>query len=120
VLENPDTISKRVLAQGHGAGTALEIHSIDIADIDVGANVAETTRPIRPKRQRRFQARRKSAGLRPNPGAGDLACSGKPGQVVLAEAEIPWPSRKPSARQAGRDGLLPMTNIQADTQMRNP
>ena len=44
VLEKPDSISKRVLEKGLDAGTAYEILSIDIADIDVGDNIAPTSR----------------------------------------------------------------------------
>ena len=57
VLENPDTISKRVLGKGLDAGTAFEILSIDIADIDVGANVGAKLQADQAEAdKRRFQA----------------------------------------------------------------
>jgi uncharacterized protein YqfA (UPF0365 family) len=69
VLENPDTISKRVLEKGLDAGTAFEILSIDIADIDVGENVGAKLQADQAEAdKRRFQGRRKSAAPRPRPG----------------------------------------------------
>ena len=49
VLENPDAISKTVLAKGLDSGTAFEILSIDIADVDVGANIGASSRRSRPR-----------------------------------------------------------------------
>ena len=50
VIENPDQISKSVLAKGLDAGTAFEILSIDIADVDVGENIGAKLKPPRPRR----------------------------------------------------------------------
>ncbi|GIT57755.1 MAG: hypothetical protein Ct9H300mP18_11840 [Candidatus Neomarinimicrobiota bacterium] len=50
VLENPDNISRAVLKKGLDAGTAFEILSIDIADLDVGKNVGAQLRQIRQRR----------------------------------------------------------------------
>ena len=69
VLEKPDTISKRVLEKGLDAGTAYEILSIDIADVDVGDNIgAATSRPSRPRPTRGWPAPRpRSGGPSPSP-----------------------------------------------------
>ena len=57
VLENPDNISKTVLAKGLDAGTAFEILSIDIADIDVGENIGATLQAHQAEADKaRFQA----------------------------------------------------------------
>jgi len=122
VLENPDTISKRVLAKGLDAGTAFEILSIDIADIDVGANVGAKLQADQAEAdKRRFQAeaeKRRAAAQAQEQEMVALVQENR-AKVVLAEAEIPLAIAE--AFRTGKLGVMDyyrMTNIQADTQMR--
>src|SRR5207249_11546551 len=92
VLENPDSISKAVLAKGLDANTAFEILSIDIADIDVGENVGAKLRADQAESdKRRFQAeaeqRRAMAIAHEQENIAKQAENRA--AVVLAEAEIP-------------------------------
>jgi uncharacterized protein YqfA (UPF0365 family) len=90
VLENPDTISKRVLDKGLDAGTAFEILSIDIADIDVGANVGAKLQADQAEAdKRRFQAeaeKRRALALAQEQEMIALVQENR-AKVVLAEAE---------------------------------
>lgn len=122
VLENPDMISKTVLSKGLDSGTAFEILSIDIADVDVGKNIgaqlqadqaeadlkvaqakAETRRALAVAQEQEMKA--KTQEMR--------------AKVVEAESEVPK-----AIAQAFREGKLGvmdyynLKNIQADTQMR--
>lgn len=122
VLENPDIISKTVLAKGLDSGTAFEILSIDIADVDVGKNIgaqlqadqaeadlkvaqakAETRRALAVAQEQEMKARTQEMRAK----------------VVEAESEVPK-----AIAQAFREGKLgvmdyyTLRNIQADTQMR--
>ncbi len=122
VLENPDRISKTVLAKGLDAGTAFEILSIDIADIDVGENIgaklqndqaeadkkraqaeAESRRAMAVAEEQEFRAlEQKNRAL-----------------VVLAEAEVP--KAMAEAFRSGHMGIMDyyrMKNMVADTTMR--
>lgn len=122
VLENPDMISKTVLARGLDAGTAFEILSIDIADVDVGANIgaelqikqAEADKQIAQARaeERRAMARAREAEM--------LAMVQEMrAQVVKAEAEVPLAMA--DAFRKGNLGVMDyyrMKNITADTHMR--
>lgn len=122
VLENPDHISKAVLAKGLDANTAFEILSIDIADIDVGENIgAKLVADRAESEKRRFQAeaeqRRAMAVATEQEMIAKVAENRA--QVVLAEAEIPR-----AIAEAFRNGHLgvmdyyKLRNVQADTQMR--
>jgi uncharacterized protein YqfA (UPF0365 family) len=123
VLENPDTISKRVLEKGLDAGTAFEILSIDIADIDVGANVGAKLQADQAEAdKRRFQAeaeKRRAAAQAQEQEMIALVQENR-AKVVLAEAEIPL-----AIAEAFRNGHLGvmdyyrLKNIQADTEMRS-
>ena len=122
VLENPDGISKRVLEKGLDAGTAFEILSIDIADVDVGDNIgaklqekqAEADKHVA---QAKAEERRAMAAAR----AQEMRAlvEENRAKVVLAEAEIPR-----AIAQAFREGNLGimdyynLRNVQADTEMR--
>ena len=116
VLENPDHISKHVLAKGLDAGTAFEILSIDIADIDVGENIgaklqidqADADKQIAQARaeQRRAMAVALEQEMR--------------AKVVEAEAEVP--KAMAEAFRQGNLGIMDyyrMKNVQADTSMRD-
>jgi uncharacterized protein YqfA (UPF0365 family) len=122
VLENPDTISKRVLGKGLDAGTAFEILSIDIADIDVGANVGAKLQADQAEAdKRRFQAeaeKRRAAAQAQEQEMIALVQENR-AKVVLAEAEVPLAIA--DAFRNGRLGVMDyyrLKNIQADTDMR--
>ncbi|MDR2096427.1 MAG: flotillin-like protein FloA [Treponema sp.] len=123
VLENPDTISKRVLEKGLDAGTAFEILSIDIADIDVGANVGAKLQADQAEAdKRRFQAeaeKRRAAAHAREQEMIALVQENR-AKVVLAEAEIPLAIAE--AFRKGNLGIMDyyrLKNIQADTDMRS-
>lgn len=122
VLENPDSISETVLAKGLDSGTAFEILSIDIADIDVGKNIgaqlqidqAEADKEIA---QARAEERRAMAvALEQEMKANVQQMRAK---VVEAEAEVP--RAMADALRSGKIGVmdyLNLQNIQSDTRMR--
>jgi len=122
VLENPDRISKTVLEKGLDSGTAFEILSIDIADVDVGDNVgaklqAEQAEADKRVAQAKAEVRRAAAvALEQEMKARTQEMRAK---VVEAEAEVPLAIA--SAFKAGNLGIMDYQryrNIQADTQMR--
>jgi len=115
VLENPDKISKYILDKGLDAGTAYEILSIDIADIDVGENIgaklqidqADADKQIAQAKaeERRAMAVAKEQEMR--------------AKVVEAQAEVPLAMAE--AFRSGQLGIMDyyrMQNLQADTDMR--
>jgi uncharacterized protein YqfA (UPF0365 family) len=123
VLENPDTISSTVLKKGLDAGTAFEILSIDIADIDVGANVGAKLQADQAEAdKRRFQAeaeKRRAAAQAQEQEMIALVQENR-AKVVLAEAEIPLAIAE--AFKNGHLGVMDyyrLKNIQADTDMRS-
>lgn len=122
VLENPDMISKRCLEKGLDSGTAYEILSIDVADVDVGENVgaklqAEQAEADKRVAQARAEVRRTTAvALEQEMKARTQEMRAK---VVEAEAEIPRAFA--DALRGGKLGIMDyyrMQNIQADTAMR--
>ncbi len=123
VMENPDLISKRVLGKGLDAGTAFEILSIDIADIDVGANVGAKLQADQAEAdKRRFQAeaeKRRAAAQAQEQEMLALVQENR-AKVVLAESEIPLAIAE--AFRKGNLGIMDyyrLKNIQADTDMRS-
>jgi uncharacterized protein YqfA (UPF0365 family) len=123
VLENPDNISKTVMAKGLDAGTAFEILSIDIADIDVGENIGAKLQADQAEAdKRRFQAeaekRRALAVAQEQEYKAEIQKN--KALVVLAEAEIP--KAMADAFHSGNMGIMDyyrMRNLQADTTMRS-
>ena len=123
VLENPDNISKTVLEKGLDAGTAFEILSVDIADIDVGDNIGAKIQADQAEAdKRRFQAeaekRRAMAVAQEQEFQAEV--SKNRALVVLAEAEVP--KAMADAFRSGNMGIMDyyrMRNIQADTSMRD-
>ncbi len=123
VLENPDLISKRVLEKGLDAGTAFEILSIDIADVDVGENVGAKLQADQAEAdKRRFQAvaeqRRAAARAREQEMSAEVVENRA--KVVLQEAEIPKAIAE--AFREGNLGIMDyyrLRNVQADTRMRD-
>ena len=123
VLENPDMISKTVLAKGLDAGTAFEILSIDIADIDIGKNIgaelqtdqAEADLKVANARAEERRAMAVAEEQEMKAKAQDARAS-----VILAEAEIPKATAE--AFRNGNLGIMDyykMKSIEADTDMRD-
>ncbi len=123
VLENPDLISQTVLDKGLDSGTAFEILSIDIADVDVGRNIGaklQTDQAEADKRiaQAKAEERRAMAVAREQEMIAEVQAM--KAKVVEAEAEVPLALAK--ALREGKIGVMDyynMRNILADTNMRN-
>ncbi len=122
VLEKPDSISKRVLEKGLDAGTAYEILSIDIADIDVGDNIGANLQALQAEadtRVARAKAEERRAFAVANEQEMIAGVQANRAKVVAAEAEVPL-----AIAEAFRSGHLGINdyyhlrNIQADTEMR--
>ena len=122
VLENPDSISKVVLQKGLDAGTAFEILSIDIADIDIGKNIgavlqmdqAEADKNIA---QARAEERRAMAVALEQ----EMKAKAQEARARVIEAEAEVPLAMAEAFRTGNLGIMDyyrMKNIQADTDMR--
>ncbi len=123
VLENPDTISKRVLEKGLDAGTAFEILSIDIADIDVGENIGANLQAAQAEADTRV-ARAKAEERRAFAVAMEqehiATVQSNRAKVVLAEAEIPMAIAEAFRKgNLGINDYYNLRNIQADTEMRS-
>jgi len=123
VLENPDEISKKVMESGLDAGTAFEILSIDIADIDVGDNIGAKLQADQAEAdKRRFQAeaeKRRALGIAQEQEFKAEVQKNR-ALVVLAEAEVP--KAMADAFRSGNMGIMDyyrMKNMQADTTMRS-
>ena len=123
VLENPDTISKRVLEKGLDSGTAFEILSIDIADVDVGKNIGAELETDRAEADKKI-AQAKAEERRAMAIAAEQEMLAKVqemrARVVEAEAQVPLAMAE--AFRSGNLGIMDyyrMKNIAADTQMRN-
>ncbi|MBI4512942.1 MAG: flotillin-like protein FloA [Gemmatimonadetes bacterium] len=122
VLENPDRISKTVLEKGLDAGTAIEILSIDIADVDVGRNIGaqlQTDQAEADKRmaQARAEARRAMAVAAEQENRARV----EEMRARLVESEAQVPLAIAEAFRAGRLGVFDWTrwrNVMSDTEMR--
>lgn len=115
VLENPDNISKHILAKGLDAGTAFEILSIDIADVDVGENIGAKLQIDQANADKQI-AQAKAEERRAMAVAKEQEMKAK---VVEAEAEVPLAMAE--AFRGGQLGIMDyyrMENLQADTDMR--
>jgi uncharacterized protein YqfA (UPF0365 family) len=122
VLENPDLISKAVLARRLDSQTAFEIVSIDIADIDVGDNIGARLKADQAEADMRV-ARAKAEGKRAMAVAQEqenvAAIEESRAKLVQAEAEVP--RAMADSFRSGRLGILDyykLRNVQADTEMR--
>ena len=122
VLENPDFISRVVLEKGLDAGTAFEILSIDIADIDVGKNIGAVLQMDQANADKNI-AQAKAEEKRAMAVAMEHEMKAKAqearAKVILAEAEIPMAIAE--AFRSGNLGIMDyykLQNIQADTRMR--
>ena len=123
VLENPDLISRTVLEKGLDSGTAFEILSIDIADVDVGENIGAKLQTDQAEAdlkiaQAKAEERRAMAKAREQEMTAQVI--EMESRVKEAEAEIP--KAMAEAFRAGNLGIMDyyrMRNIQADTEMRD-
>jgi len=116
VLENPDAISKHVLERGLDAGTAFEILSIDIADVDIGRNVGAELQTAQAEADKKI-AQARAEERRAMAVAEEQEMRAK---VVAAEAEVPLAIAE--AFRLGNIGVMDlyrMQNVQADTEMRS-
>jgi uncharacterized protein YqfA (UPF0365 family) len=116
VLENPDAISKLVLSRGLDAGTAYEILSIDIADVDVGRNIGAELQTDQAEADKKI-AQAKAEERRAMAVAVEQEMRAR---VVEAEAQVPLAMAE--AFRSGNLGVMDfyrMQNIQADTKMRS-
>ena len=116
VLENPDDISKVVLEKGLDSGTAYEIMSIDIADIDIGRNIGANLQSLQAEANTKI-AQAKAEERRAMAVALEQEMKA---EVVKAEAEIPRAMAE--ALRSGNIGVLDyynLKNVQADTKMKN-
>jgi len=122
VLENPDDISHTILKKGLDSGTAFEILSIDIADVDVGKNIGarlQTDQAEADKRIAQAKAEEKRAMAVAREQEMKASVQEMRAKVVEAEAEVP--KALSQALREGKLGVMDyynMQNIQSDTQMR--
>jgi uncharacterized protein YqfA (UPF0365 family) len=122
VLENPDRISKTVLEKGLDSGTAFEILSVDIADVDVGANIGaklqgEQAEADKVVAQAKAEVRRAAAIAL----EGEMRARTQEMRAKVVEAEAQVPLAMAEAFRSGNLGIMDymrMKNLQADSQMR--
>lgn len=123
VLANPDKISKLVLSRGLDAGTAFEILSIDIADVDVGANIGaklqidQATADLKVA-EAKAEERRAMAVAHEQ----EMKAKAQEARAKVIEAEAEIPKSIAGAFNSGNLGIMDyykMQNVQADTDMRN-
>lgn len=123
VLENPDDISRKVMETGLDAGTAFEILSIDIADVDVGDNIGaklQTDQANANKQMAQAEAEKRRALAVAQEQEYRAEEQKNRAAVVLAEADVP--RALADAFRGGRLGVMDyykMQNLQADTSMRS-
>ncbi len=123
VLEYPDRISKAVLAKGLDAGTAFEIVSIDIADVDVGKNIGADLQTSQAEADRRIAqakaAERQYAALAAEQ---EMKAETQRMRAKVVEAEAQIPQAMAEAFRAGNLGVMDyykLNNVKADTEMRS-
>ena len=122
VLENPDSISKLVLNKGLDAGTAYEILSIDIADIDVGKNIGAVLQMDQADADKNIaQARAEERRAMAVALEQEMKAKAQEARAKVIEAEAQVPMAMAEAFRSGNLGIMDyyrMKNIQADTDMR--
>ena len=122
VLENPDRISKVVLAKGLDSGTAFEILSIDIADVDVGENIGATLQMAQADADKNIaQARAESRRAMARALEQEMKARVVEMRAKVTEAEVQIPMAMAEAFRSGNLGVMDyyrLKNIQADTDMR--
>ncbi len=122
VLENPDQISKVVLDKGLDAGTAFEILSVDIADVDVGKNIGAQLQIDQAEADKKIaQAQAEKRRAMAVAAEQEMRAKVQEMRAKLVEAQAAVPLAMAEALKAGRMGVMDyfqMKNIEADTDMR--
>lgn len=122
VLENPDMISKAVLAKGLDSGTAFEILSIDIADVDVGKNIGAMLQMDQAEADKNIaQAKAEERRTMAVAVEQEMKAKAQEARAKVIEAEAEVPKAMAEAFRNGNLGIMDyykMKNIQADTDMR--
>ena len=122
VLENPDSISKLVLSKGLDDGTAFEILSIDIADIDVGKNIGAQLQMDQAEADKNIaQAKAEERRAMAIANEQEMKAKAQEARAKVIEAEALVPQAMAEAFKNGNLGIMDyyrMQNIQADTAMR--
>lgn len=123
VMENPDSISKVVLAKGLDAGTAFEILSIDIADIDIGKNIGASLQMDQANADKNIaQAKAEERRSMAIALEQEMKAKAQEARAKVIEAEAQIPLALSEALKSGNLGVMDyykLQNIQADTQMRD-
>ena len=123
VLENPDRISKTVLGKGLEAGTAFEILSIDIADVDVGRNIGAQLQTDQAEADKRIaQAKAEERRAMAIAVEQEMKAQVQEMRAKVVEAEAEVPRAMAHAFREGKLGIMDyynMMNVVSDTQMRN-
>lgn len=123
VLENPDSISKLVLRKGLDAGTAFEILSIDIADIDIGKNIGAVLQMDQAQADKNIaQARAEERRAMAIALEQEMKAKAQEARAKVIEAEAEVPKAMADAFRSGNMGIMDfyrMKNIQSDTDMRD-
>lgn len=122
VLENPDSISKVVLRKGLDSGTAFEILSIDIADIDIGKNIGATLQMDQAQADKNIaQAKAEERRAMAIALEQEMKAKAQEARAKVIEAEADVPKAMAEAFRSGNLGVMDyykMKNIEADTSMR--
>ena len=122
VLENPDSISKLVLRKGLDAGTAFEILSIDIADIDIGKNIGAYLQMDQAQADKNIaQAKAEERRAMAVAVEQEMKAKAQEARAKVIEAEAEVPKAMAEAFRSGNLGIMDyyrMKNIEADTSMR--
>ncbi len=122
VLENPDSISKLVLRKGLDAGTAFEILSIDIADIDIGKNIGAILQMDQANADKNIaQAKAEERRAMAVASEQEMKAKAQEARAKVIEAEAEVPKAMAEAFRSGNLGIMDyykMKNIEADTSMR--
>ncbi|MDR0573375.1 MAG: flotillin-like protein FloA [Tannerella sp.] len=123
VLENPDSISKLVLRKGLDAGTAFEILSIDIADIDIGKNIGAVLQMDQAQADKNIaQAKAEERRAMAVASEQEMKAKAQEARAKVIEAEAEVPKAMAEAFRNGNLGIMDyyrMKNIEADTSMRD-
>jgi uncharacterized protein YqfA (UPF0365 family) len=123
VLENPDSISKLVLKKGLDAGTAFEILSIDIADIDIGKNIGAQLQMAQAEADKNIaQAKAEERRAMAVALEQEMIAKSQESRAKVIDAEAEVPKAMAEAFRSGNLGIMDyykMKNIQADTGMRD-
>lgn len=122
VLENPDSISKLVLKKGLDSGTAFEILSIDIADIDIGKNIGATLQIDQAQADKNIaQAKAEERRAMAIALEQEMKAKAQEARAKVIEAEAEVPKAMAEAFRTGNLGIMDyykMKNVEADTMMR--